>query len=282
MMPAVLEAATGWPGSTPEWGAPSATGVVPVSMRVLACLDQQGATDRHFHLPDTGLRLETYVTCPTPATGRTGPATPSRVVRLHAAGTARTCAGEVGMRKNLRNPDDTLHAALVIAPMVFAEQEEHADGSTSWVEQGLAVFGELEALCRSSRDEHFEDGMESAFSRELVRLVAEQGLAATNALAVLFALRRAPDHVAAEAARWLGLMEHGPSHRHRRLLLEYLLFSPSPDVRYGATLGLAFLDSPHAIRYMRRAIDHEQREWLRARMSQVLAQLEATAKCLSL
>jgi hypothetical protein len=172
--------------------------------------------------------------------------------------------------------------ALIIAPFVFAQLVEHAFDSTSRVEQVPSVLGELEALCRSSMDEHFEDGMESAFSRELVRLVAEQGLAATNALAVLFTLRRAPDHVAAEAARWLGLMEHGPSHRHRRFLLEYLLFSPSPDVRYGATLGLAFLDSPHAICYLRRAIDQEQREWLRARMSQVLAQLEATAKCLSL
>ena len=136
-----------------------------------------------------------------------------------------------------------------------------------------AIRREMTALCRAAREEHFEDGVETSFSRQLVRLIGAYGEEAVEALAEIIRLREIGEDVSSEALRWLGLMERTTSYRRRRRLLEDCLFSPSPGIRDGAVLGLSFMDDQHAIPYIETALEIEDRDWLRRTMEQVIADL---------
>jgi HEAT repeat protein len=132
----------------------------------------------------------------------------------------------------------------------------------------------MATLFAAAKDEYFEDGMESEFSRRLIRLLGEYGEKAVIELAFLILHDQVNAEIASEALRWLGHMEDTRSYQKRLWLLERSLFTPSARIRDGAALGLASLDDPHAVRYLRRAIDQESYPELRSDMEQVLAQLE--------
>ncbi len=142
-----------------------------------------------------------------------------------------------------------------------------------------AVSQSIVMLFEKARDEFFEDGMESVFSRKLVSLVQEYGNAAVEAIASLTFEGKANAEVAAEGLRWLGHMDHPSSYDSRRRLLEKSLFSSSARIRDGAALGLASLDDPAAIPNLGKAIEREPHAELREDLEQVLAQLEATRQC---
>jgi HEAT repeat protein len=131
------------------------------------------------------------------------------------------------------------------------------------------------ALFEAAKDKYFEDGLESAFSNNLVALVEKHGEAAVKAITHLIASEIVNVEVASEALRWLGRMDHAPTYHTRLSLLERSLFSPSAPVRDGAALGLAAMDDPHAITYLKQAIQEEKYPTLREDLKQVLTQLEA-------
>ena len=145
---------------------------------------------------------------------------------------------------------------------------------------GLSKVEEaLRALFALGREEQFEDGMETDFSRKLMMLVDEYG---DEAIAVIDDLinrdERTNSEVASEALRWLGQMDNPLSHHHRLWLLERSLNHSSARVRDGAALGLAFLDDPNAIPYLERAIEKEPIEELRQDLKQILEQLKDTLR----
>lgn len=131
----------------------------------------------------------------------------------------------------------------------------------------------VERIFRAAEDLHFEDGMDSPFSRDLVTLVTSQGRSAYELLTYWIVLEKASPEVATEALRWLGAMEDEPSYHFRRWLLERSLRLSSPTVRDGAGLGLAAMDDPHAIPHLREAIAPETCQELRELLEQVLTQL---------
>ena len=80
---------------------------------------------------------------------------------------------------------------------------------------------------------------------------------------------------------WLGDMDHRPTYTYRRSLLEKALGGASSVViRDGANNGLAFMDDPHAIPVLKKAIKGARCAVLRQALEQTLAQLERTKKCL--
>jgi len=133
----------------------------------------------------------------------------------------------------------------------------------------------LQRLCWAGREEVFEDGMESNFSRELVACIEEHGEAAIHAICEL--TDTVNPSVLSEALRWIGHMAHNDTYQARFNLLTFCLTHSYARVRDGAGLGLASMDDPQAIPYLERAIAAERIPELKHDMEMVLAQLTATA-----
>ena len=145
--------------------------------------------------------------------------------------------------------------------------------STVLQECPAEVEQKIEALFVRAREEVFEDGMESEFSKGFVSMVRKYGDVAIEVIARLIVYGKVNQEVASEALRWLGDIDHASTYDKRLWLLERSLRCSSARIRDGAALGLAYLDDPHAIRYLKQAIQQEPCEELREDMKQVLAQL---------
>ena len=165
------------------------------------------------------------------------------------------------------------------APWTEDPRKEHLENSTAQQERLEEIDQKIEALFEAAKEQVFEDGMESEFSKELVSLVKKYGNAAMKVIADLIIYEKINAEVASEALRWLGRMDHPASYSYRLWLLERSLRCSSARVRDGAVLGLASLDDPHAITHLKEAIQREECNELREDMEQVLAQLESTHQC---
>ena len=137
----------------------------------------------------------------------------------------------------------------------------------------------IEELFDFAKEQEFEDGMESEFSRGLISFIKKHGNDAVKAMTPIFIHEEKNAEILSEALRWIGRLEHPSSdlYLNRLWLLERCLFCSSPQVRDGATLGLASLNDPHAIYYLKQTIKREKYSELREDMEQVLLQLEDTA-----
>ncbi len=145
-----------------------------------------------------------------------------------------------------------------------------------------ADYGKLEknaiALFASAKEQIFEDGMESDFSREIAEFITSYGHSAMEAIIGLVLCGRINSEVVSEALRAIGRIDHVSTYRDRLWLLERGLYSSYARVRDGAIVGLAYLDDPIAIKPLRFAIEREQTPELRKDMGQVLSQLQDTLK----
>jgi hypothetical protein len=135
------------------------------------------------------------------------------------------------------------------------------------------VADEVSRLFTVAEGEPFEDGVESEFAAELMRLVEAHG--ETAMAAITSAAHTADPEVAAEAVRWLSRMDHPPTYLERRWLVESALASEHPIVRDAALIGLSFLNDPHALVYLRRASVRESIAMLKEDMLQLIRDLEA-------
>jgi hypothetical protein len=135
----------------------------------------------------------------------------------------------------------------------------------------------VEEAFQAAADEAWQPGVASAFSRTLLALVKDDGDAAVAALERFVMNGRADPDLVAEALRWLGHLEHEPTHDARLRLLLGCLKSPSSQVRDAAGLGLALLDDPAALPALREAVEHEASPDLRHDLQQAVEQLEKAA-----
>ena len=132
----------------------------------------------------------------------------------------------------------------------------------------------LSKILAAAREEIFEDGFVSQFSKGIQYLVEAYGDLAVQELAKQIIGGTVDAETASEALRWLGRTNHQASHQSRLWLLERSLFLPSLRIRDGAGLGLASLEDKSAIAYLKLAIQRERNESLRDDFQQVLSQLE--------
>ena len=160
-----------------------------------------------------------------------------------------------------------------------APRQGLSEHSTALQETPAELSSKIAALFVAAKDQYFEDGMENEFSRELTALIAAYGNMVVHELAYLVLFEKVNAEVASEALRWLGNMPPGVSSNFRLWLLERSLLCSAAIVRDGAILGLASLDDPRAIPYIKRAIEREQCEELHKNMEQVLVQLERGREC---
>ncbi|MCG3117207.1 MAG: HEAT repeat domain-containing protein [Candidatus Manganitrophus sp. SA1] len=138
------------------------------------------------------------------------------------------------------------------------------------------VYQITKSLCEAAKEETFESGVESNFSRELLSLIREYGNIAIEVLANLIGTNRIDEEVASEVLLSLGQSHHSATYSFRLWLLEKSLTLPSLMIRDGAVLGLAYMDDPHSIPYLKTAIEREECEEVRKVMKKVLIQLEKT------
>jgi hypothetical protein len=139
------------------------------------------------------------------------------------------------------------------------------------------LYVEFQELLSATDNENFEDDKESVFSKRLVCLVKKYGAVGIEVIQniIFYKNKEINVELVAEAFRWLGHIDHPPSHATRLNLLELSLSFENSRLRDGAILGLSFLNDPHAVFYLKRAISRETSAELRKDMEQVLAQLES-------
>jgi hypothetical protein len=135
----------------------------------------------------------------------------------------------------------------------------------------------IRILLETSREEIFEDGMESQLTTELDAFLDDYGNYLIDSLIDILRFESVNAEVSSEVLRWIGRTNHQLSYYQRLSFLEENLNNSSPRVRDAASLGLAYLNDPHAIPYIKDAIKRETCTELREDMEQVLSQLETAA-----
>ena len=153
-------------------------------------------------------------------------------------------------------------------------REGAVDNRTRLAGSVEGVEKEIQGLFGRAEDEHFEDGMDSDFSNELIQLVKRHGKQAIEVITYLVLYGKAGQELGSEALRWIGRIEDQDTYDYRRWLLERTLTCSSAMVRDGAGLGLASMDDPHAIPSLQKAIERERCAELRENLGQVLNQLQ--------
>ncbi|MFH1907890.1 MAG: HEAT repeat domain-containing protein [Chloroflexota bacterium] len=148
------------------------------------------------------------------------------------------------------------------------------ESSTSKFADSGLLDKQANSIFAGAKEEIFEDGMESDFSRNLSEFIASFGHSAMEVIIPIILSEHTNTDVASEAYRILGRLNHRITYRDRLWLLERGLYSASARGRDGAILGLAFLNDPLAIASLKSAIEREPNSELRKDMEQILAQLE--------
>jgi hypothetical protein len=173
----------------------------------------------------------------------------------------------------------TSGAAMGIAPVVMntgRRDEISAESSTTLPEYDSELLDQISDLFERGASEFFHDGVQSAFSKGLLTIVAHRGRAALHAIAdYLFSGERNPD-VASEALRWLADFNDRATLAQRWSILQRTVRHRSARVRDGAILGFAALDDPRARPLLVEARNVEQIAELRRLIDNVLQQLDAT------
>ncbi len=146
----------------------------------------------------------------------------------------------------------------------------------SKIDESRDIYQIVKCLCEAAKEETFESGVESNFSRELFSLISEYSNIAIDVLSNLIITNDIEEEIASEVLLSLGRVDHLATYSFRLWLLEKSLTLSSFMVRDSAALGLAYLDDPHSIPYLKAAIEREEYEEIRKVMKKVLAQLEKT------
>ncbi len=149
-----------------------------------------------------------------------------------------------------------------------------AESSTSRSAVSGLLGKQANSIFAGAKEEIFEDGMESDFSRNLLGFIVSFGHSAMDAIIPIILSDLINTEVASEALRVIGHLNDNTTYRDRLWLLERGLYSASARVRDGATIGLANLNDPLAIEPLKSAVEREPIIELRDDMKQVLYQLE--------
>jgi hypothetical protein len=148
------------------------------------------------------------------------------------------------------------------------------EAGTAEFAAGTDLVTGVAAMFRIAREIVFEDGMDNPFSLGLKHLIAVQGKAGVAAIAGELERQDKRPHLVAETLRILGEIEDRLTPAERLWLLTQALSDQSAIVRDGALLGLASLDDPSALPYVKAALQRERSADLRSSLEQVVEQLE--------
>lgn len=168
--------------------------------------------------------------------------------------------------------------------VVTAEEEKQSDKTeTACIEKisQVNVTERVESIFRAIAEETIEGEIAEKLAKDLSELIRQYEGVAVNEIQH-FILKEEVAPGSAEAALIiLGDINHKPTYNYRRWLLEKSLIDCSSQiVRDGANVGLSYMDDPHAIPFLKKAIQNEENPLLCKVMNKTLSQLEDTQKCL--
>lgn len=122
--------------------------------------------------------------------------------------------------------------------------------------------------------EDFREGLPSEFSTDLRELVLDFGPAVIRELQHFVVANQLTSDIGFEALTALASFNYSSIVPDRQGLIESALFSPAPEIRYGATLALATIREPEIIPALRTAIARENVADVRQAMEKVLKAVE--------
>ena len=170
---------------------------------------------------------------------------------------------------------DTSSDQLISYQTISTRTYDYVSDSQDYIDKlVLNVF-------ESCKDEYFEDGIDSSFAKQLTSLVFWYENKALLTISNLVHNNKVKPEISAETLCLLGRLDHLPTHEFRLWILERSLFAVHPLVRDGAGIGIASFDDPKAIPYLEKAIGKEALIGIRKDLTDVLAQLNDTKKCLA-
>jgi hypothetical protein len=132
---------------------------------------------------------------------------------------------------------------------------------------------QIERLFNEGSSEFFQDGVDSNFSRSLLRLLKADSVETVNAIAEYLIQGEPKEEVASEALTSISEFENQETLTHRWDILRRSLASSSAIVRDGAILGFANLDHASALPELRKAREKEPLVELRRLLDRVIEQL---------
>lgn len=165
---------------------------------------------------------------------------------------------------------------------VFRNYPEYIIGSTEAErvlkprEINYIVNAKLEEIFGNAEHEEFEDGFMSEFSKELSSLAEKHWRVVHAYISNTINSNDYSAMVLSEALITISEIEERATRGQRLRILRQALLSHSPDVRDGATIGIANMDDPVAISWLQSAIEVEPNGILKQNMQLAIDQLQAT------
>ena len=148
--------------------------------------------------------------------------------------------------------------------------------SITYFDENYDIGEEIIKLFNESKEQFFEDGIETQFSKELTEFILKYGNKAVDILSGLFEYGKVSPESIDESLRWIGKIRHEDSYLYRKWLVERCLFHPNPKVRDAASIGISMMDDPKSIPSLKKATEKETIKEIKEDMESVLAQLILT------
>lgn len=136
------------------------------------------------------------------------------------------------------------------------------------------IDNELLEIFSFANLDDFEDDDETEFSTRLLGFIDYYHGHAIDALSDYIKANPHKTDIIHEVMRLVGRSGDKRSQLWRRQFLEQTLFSHSSRIRYGAILGLAYMNDPASTDLITQALEEEKIEVLRNVLGQLLNQLE--------
>ena len=131
----------------------------------------------------------------------------------------------------------------------------------------------------AGKNEQFEDGMRSDFSKAIERLIKNYQDNAVAALAEFLASNKIDSDLLCETLRTIGKFNDDKTALIRFQILISFLSHASPFIRDCAGLALYDIESPNAIPYIKQAVDKEPYQSLKRDFEKIIDALEELNKC---
>ena len=151
-----------------------------------------------------------------------------------------------------------------------------SDNSTTLYPRSRDIDDELLETLSLAHLDDLEHSEETEFAKKVLGFIDHYHSYAVDALSDYIEANPSKTDLAHEVLRLVGQSEDSPSQVERRQLLERNLLSHSPRIRYGAILGLAYMNDPNSVHQVKRVLEQEKTKVLRKILNQLLDQLQST------